>query len=490
MTERIKKYIDCWVPVRTCNFRCHYCYVAQTGDFKSKLPEFKYSAEYIAKALSKRRLGGTCFINLCGSGETLLPPQIIGIIRTLLEEGHYIAVVTNGSLSNRFDEICAFPDEILSRLFIKFSFHYLELKRLDIMDKFFHNIHKIQNAGASFSIEFPSSDEMVPYIDEIKAVCLENVGALCHVTTLRDDSKTSSPLLTDYSEEKYYNIWSSFDSDLFEFKRKLQNIPQTGFCYAGYLTCTVDIGTGDMRQCYRAELLDNIYIDLDKPLYFEPVGHNCPDSYCTVGHALLAFGVIPESNIAKDVTYSTLRNRTCLNGTEWLTHRMKIFMGSKLKRPDIIEILQQYFKRETWLFYSLVKRKFGDKIPVIITALNKQNEMAEGNEIHIVDVMVDDISIPLTHIFEKKWIITEQEGGRRYIWRTYNKPETMTETLKGKLPKGKSICIVFEQDKWRGIAEVEIFGIKQVIDCYSENDTKLQVCVNSEARKIPPPPPV
>lgn len=117
MSEKIKKFIDCHVPVNTCNLRCHYCYITQTQLFKEKLPEWKYSPEYIAKCLTKERLGGTCCINLCGGGETLLPPEIVSIIKAILNEGHYVMVVTNGVFSRRFDEIVQFPKELLSRLF-------------------------------------------------------------------------------------------------------------------------------------------------------------------------------------------------------------------------------------------------------------------------------------------------------------------------------------------------------------------------------------
>ena len=54
------------------------------------------------KALSKERLGGICLINFCGGGETLLPPEIVKYIRVLLEEGHYIMIVTNATVSKRF----------------------------------------------------------------------------------------------------------------------------------------------------------------------------------------------------------------------------------------------------------------------------------------------------------------------------------------------------------------------------------------------------
>ena len=133
----LKRFIDCYVPITTCNLRCHYCYITQQRKFDAKIPEFKYSAEYVAKALSKERLGGTCCLNFCGGGETLMPKEMVPIIKALLREGHYVMVVTNGTLSHRFDEITEFPPELLERLFFKFSFHFFELKRLNIMDKFY-----------------------------------------------------------------------------------------------------------------------------------------------------------------------------------------------------------------------------------------------------------------------------------------------------------------------------------------------------------------
>lgn len=51
--EKMKHFIDCSVGTYACNLRCHYCYVAQNFIFTQKVPDFKYSAEHIGKALSK-----------------------------------------------------------------------------------------------------------------------------------------------------------------------------------------------------------------------------------------------------------------------------------------------------------------------------------------------------------------------------------------------------------------------------------------------------
>ena len=56
MNDKIVKFLDCYIPVTTCNFRCHYCYITQHKKWADKLPTFKYSPEHIAKALSKDRM--------------------------------------------------------------------------------------------------------------------------------------------------------------------------------------------------------------------------------------------------------------------------------------------------------------------------------------------------------------------------------------------------------------------------------------------------
>ncbi|MDR0605408.1 MAG: radical SAM protein [Bacteroidales bacterium] len=329
ISDKIKRFIDCHVPVTACNLRCPYCYIVQSGQFSDELPVFEYPPEHIARALSKKRLGGTCCLNFCGAGETLLPPELPGIIGVLLDEGHYVMVVTNGTISRRFDEILRLPKRLLKRLFVKFSFQYFELLRLNLMDMFFGNIQKIKNAGSSFSLELTPCDELIPYKEDIKKTCRENVGALCHVTVARDSTKKELPILTSYTREKYKEIWSDFHSAMFEYKMSVFNIKQTGFCYAGDMTSVLNIATGDLTQCYKGKRIGNIYHDIKKPINFEPIGKNCPEAHCYNAHAFLTFGAIPELN-AHTPTYADMRNRICVDGMEWLTSKMKAFMSTKL----------------------------------------------------------------------------------------------------------------------------------------------------------------
>ena len=331
MSDKIKRFIECFIPVTTCNLRCHYCYITQQRKFSASLPVFEYTPEHIAKALSKERLGGTCFLNFCGGGETMLPPEITPIVRECLKEGHYAAIVTNGTVSQRINEILEFPKELLERLFFKFSFQYLELKRLNWLDKFCENIDKVRNAGCSFTVEITPSDELVPYIDEIKQLSMQKWGALPHITIARADNKPGTPILTNYSKEEYKKIWDSFDSPMFTFKLPLYNQKRREFCYAGVRSFCLDIKSGDIKQCYKGESLCNIYKNINEPLTLRAVGYGCKEPHCYNAHGFLLLDDITHFS---DLTYADIRNRICTDGSEWLTPKVKEFFSSKLSETN------------------------------------------------------------------------------------------------------------------------------------------------------------
>lgn len=325
--DKIKRFIDCTVPVVTCNLRCPYCYITQERKFLKALPTFRYSSVQIGKALSQKRMGGIVHFNLCGGGETLLPPEIIAIAREMLAQGHYIAIITNGTITKRFKEICEFPSEYRSRILFKFSFHYLELKKRNLLEIFFNNIKMVRNAGCSISVELTPADYYIPYIDEIKKICMEKVGALCHVTVARKETDPELPILTEHSREEYVKIWSQFDSDMFKFKMQTFNVKRKEFCYAGLWTGHLNLGTGILRQCYCGAVIQNLFEHPEKPIKWNPIGNYCAEPHCHNAHVWLTLGAIPELSTPQ---YSLMRNRKCEDGTEWLTPRMKDFLSQKL----------------------------------------------------------------------------------------------------------------------------------------------------------------
>ena len=326
---KIKRFIDCYIPVTTCNLRCSYCYVTQQGFFKQQVPKFEHSAQEIRKALSIERLGGVCVINLCAGGETLIAAQVIDITRELLLEGHFVMIVSNGLLGKRLDQISAFPPELRRHLFVKFSFHYLELKRLGAFESYFANIEKMRKAGVSFTVEMTPCDEEIPLIPEIKQVCLENLGALCHVTIARSDVDPDNriPHLSKLPFDEYLEVWKTFDSPLFDFKASIFHKKRSEFCYAGDWTYYIHLGTGEMTQCYCGKRVGNIFDE------FTPaaIGRGCTMAHCYNGHVWLAFGDIPQ---LKTPTYAQLRNRIDAQGREWLGPEVKAAFSAKLSRSN------------------------------------------------------------------------------------------------------------------------------------------------------------
>lgn len=346
--EKMKRFLDCYIPTETCNFKCHYCYITQQRKFNNKIVHFKHTPDFIAKALAKDRLGGTCMINLCAGGETLISEEVIDVVKAILEEGHYVMIVTNGSLTKRFEKIAQFPKELLKHLFFKFSFHYLELVRLNMLDTFFNNIEMMKKAGASFTVEITPSDELEPYIEEIKKISMERLGALPHITIGRKDFEEIPPL-TEHEFKDYIDIWKSFDSELFNFKSTIFGKKRKEFCYAGEWSAYINLDTGDLTQCYCGLKLDNIYEDIERPIKFSPIGCNCGQPHCYNGHAFLTFGNIPEMNTP---SYDKTRNRLCADGSEWLQPEMKAFMQSKL-----IELHKEYTENEKRKINAKNKRK-------------------------------------------------------------------------------------------------------------------------------------
>ena len=135
--EKCKKFIDIYIPITTCNLKCEYCYIAQQQLFKIDYPNIKYDANFIRKALSKERLGGICCFNMCAGGETLALKELLPIVEALVQEGHYIMIVTNGTMSSRFDEFLKLDKSLLKHILFKFSYHYLQLRKKNLLSSFF-----------------------------------------------------------------------------------------------------------------------------------------------------------------------------------------------------------------------------------------------------------------------------------------------------------------------------------------------------------------
>ena len=329
--DKIKRLILVNVPMSICNLRCSYCYLTHRDEYyQNKQPHYILSPQDVARALSRNRLGGTAYFNFCAEGETLLAKDIDIYVKKILEQGHYVEFVTNLTITAVLDKFLRWDAELLKRLEFKCSFHYMELKKKGFLDRFATNVKKIWAAGASVNIEITPSDEMIPYIDEIKQFSMEHFGALPQISIARNDDSTSIDYLTNLSIEEYDKIWSSFNSSFWDFKKKIFKKKRVEFCYAGDWSLYINLETGEASQCYKSRFKQNIFKNLQDPIKFKAIG-KCVEAHCYNGHALLSLGCIPEFT---DIRYGDIRNRIKEDGSEWLQSKLKHFFNSKLAESN------------------------------------------------------------------------------------------------------------------------------------------------------------
>ena len=360
--EGITKFIECLAPVSVCNLECEYCYLIQQNRRKMVNPKWEHSVEDTAKALSKKRLGGMAYISICGEGETLISDDVVKLAYLLLENGHAVNITTNGTVTNNIEKLAAFPQELVKRLNISFSFHYLELEKKKLTDTFFSNIKKVKEAGASFVLQLNLCDSYIPHIEDIKRLSIENVGALPQIAlTRREKRKTNEfEIYTDLTEDEYIKYAREFNSPLFECTYENFNKKRCEFCNAGAWSGVLNLKTGNLERCYGLDGV-NIFDNVDKPIKMTAVGKHCPQRYCINSSHFMALGIIPEADIK---SYGELRNR---ENAGWYNDTMKKLLYTKLGdvNPPLsnkeIDESEKSFKRITRrtklkkLFPTLIK---------------------------------------------------------------------------------------------------------------------------------------
>ncbi len=321
---RMRKYVAINYPAYTCNMSCPYCYIG-TRSVETHV-DFNHDPQFIRWCLSRKRLGGSALIVICGNGETLLGKNIVDVCDELLKEGHFIQVVTNGTVTDMMDALNRRADERIGQLLYKCSFHYLELKRLNFLDKYANNIRKASDLGASFTVELVADDTYIDYIDEIKEFSIEKFGALPHVTIARDDSKQDLPIITQLSMDMFYKTWKQFESSLFEIKWMYYG-KRINECDAGLTSLYVNLLTGNVMKCLSQPSEMNLYDTKIRRLELERVKNTCTLPYCYNNHAYLTLGV---SEHVDTFSYLQVRDRISIAGEHWVKEPYYSFIGQKL----------------------------------------------------------------------------------------------------------------------------------------------------------------
>jgi len=226
------------------------------------------------------------------------------------------------------NQLLSFPTKLLEHLFIKFSFHYLELKKQEQANRFFDYIEKAKASGVSFTVELIAAPSNVPHVDEIMGVCMERLGALCHVNEVRDEREEDFPRVEGININEHRQVWGQFASPLFEYRQKTWGKDRKKhFCYAGQWAFSLLLQDGTLRQCYKG-YLQNIFEDAEAPINFLAVGNHCPYSHCFNSHVWdCLIGAVPEIS---SPPYTELRNRVCTDGSEWLTQGYQDIYNTKI----------------------------------------------------------------------------------------------------------------------------------------------------------------
>lgn len=322
----MKHFVECILPVTQCNMKCSYCYVIQREKRSLKQATLKYTPEQIGKAMSMDRWGGVTYFSICGAGETTLQKEIADIVYNILKNGHYVNITTNGTVTVKLKEILEKADKYVSHLHFAFSLHYLELKRLHLLETFFENIKMVHNAGASFIVQFNMCDDYIPYLNEIEQLCIKYVGAKPQVAATRKEGQhlRKIELLTEHSEAEYYEYGRRFESPLFDFTMKNFNVKRKEFCYAGDWSGNLDLSSGYLRRCYCSYIFQDIFKNPNESIRFMAIGKACSSPFCMNSSHFLSLGVIPE---LESPTYAELRNR---EEAGWYSEEMNSFLSNKL----------------------------------------------------------------------------------------------------------------------------------------------------------------
>ncbi len=328
MTEfsnTIKYTITANVPGSLCNLRCEYCYVSNCYDEENehhiKKSEYSYSLETMLKAFSPQRLGGIAAIALVGSGETLWDKIIVDFAHGLLAQGHFVTIVTNMTLNNRIDELLDFPSEHLSRLMLKGSLHWNELKRLNKVDDYFNNMTKAIKKGCSAHPSLAIGDCYVEHLDEIIDTSIRKLGVPPHCTPVlvyneKKDMTRNGWVQTSPKCDRAFidKIDGMFKSKVFDLCAKWVDIdPKKVFCYAGKWSFCVNIGNGNLYKCHSCPSEANFFENIDKMPNLEAIGTNCQLATCSLQYDFIAQGLIPKED-EKQTTFANLMisNHECL----------------------------------------------------------------------------------------------------------------------------------------------------------------------------------
>jgi hypothetical protein len=150
--------------------------------------------------------------------------------------------------------------------------------------------------------------EYIPYLEEIKQLCLDKTGRLPFVL-YGLDAKNSWKRYDFFTPEFIDKISTMFDCKHLLLEDKYTNdIKRKEFCYMGDFGFIYNLETGYISACFDSPTTQNICKDISKPIKFQAVG-KCYSKYCAFGCRLFCFGVLPELSVFPTYTMLLEKNK-------------------------------------------------------------------------------------------------------------------------------------------------------------------------------------
>lgn len=101
---------------------------------------------------------------------------------------------------------------------------------------------------------------------------------------------------------------------------------------------------------------------MKKPIKLYPVGKHCQSPFCMNSSHFMSFGVIPD--FRDNPSYAALRNRKCVDGSEWYQPAFKAMASQKLcNNVDLTLSINDIMHIEYYGFISYMVRVISHILP-------------------------------------------------------------------------------------------------------------------------------
>ena len=136
------------------------------------------------------------------------------------------------------------------------------------------------------------------------------------------------------------------------------------------------------------------------------------------------------------------------------------------------------------LVYTFLRQAPIGERTITLTARGEQESVADGSEIWLRRVEIDGKEYAPEEVFTGKWI--EEKG--YYVWRDFDQPEGMTDSLKATFPGDADVDMYFESNRWRGILRVQdgcILPRLYRVNCYRDTGAEDELISYKQTRMAP-----